>query len=70
MVVIVVAIENITDIQENKRVPRDTQIGPEQLRYTVWTVKHLNQIIIGYTQTNCIWIDSLNKSLWKWPKSE
>ncbi len=50
MAVIVVAIENNADIQENKRVPRDTHIGSEQLRYTLWTVKHLNQIVIGYTQ--------------------
>lgn len=37
----------------------DTQIGYEQLRYTVWTVSYSNQIPSGYAQ-NWIWADSVN----------
>ncbi len=41
----------------------ETQIGSEQMRYTVWTVKNLNQIPIEYEQNmNRIWTDSLNKA--------
>ncbi len=39
----------------------DTQLGYEQLRYTVWTVSHSNQIPSGYAQ-NRIWADSLNEA--------
>ncbi len=39
----------------------DTQIGYEQLLYTVWTVNYSNPIPSGYAQ-NRIWAEGLNEA--------
>lgn len=53
-------METNADIPENERELRDTQIRSEQLRYTVWTVNHLDLILVIYTN-NRIWTDGVNE---------
>jgi len=54
-----IAIETKESKGKWKSTTQDTQNRSEQLRYTVWTVNHLDKIPVGYS-INWIWTDIVN----------